>query len=311
MPDSTPGKQHSAGHHSAHVRRGLAGTLAASVLWGVFPLYLRPLGTVPPIQIMANRILWCFLFVFAWLAWRGELGDVRAALAKPSTRWRLAASATLISVNWLTYLWAVQHGHVLDASLGYFINPLLNVFLGVALLSERLNRGQWTAVALAGAGVLYMTVATGRLPWISLVLAGSFGAYALIRKLVRVEAVPGLGAETLLLVPFAALYLGWLEWRGIGALGHSGTATNLLLVGTGIATALPLALFAYGSRLIPLSMTGLVQYTGPTLQLLIGIFVFHELFTPARAVGFGCIWAGLAIYAADGLWRTRRNTAYA
>jgi chloramphenicol-sensitive protein RarD len=143
------------------------------------------------------------------------------------------------------------------------------------------------------------------------VLAASFGAYALIRKLVHVEAVPGLGAETLLLFPFAAVFLGWLEWQGTNALFHSGTATNLLLVGTGIATALPLALFAYGARLIPLSLTGLVQYTGPTLQLLIGIFVFHEPFTPARAIGFGCIWAGLAIYAADGLWRTRRNTAYA
>jgi chloramphenicol-sensitive protein RarD len=281
------------------------------VLWGVFPLYLRPLGAVPPVQIMANRIFWCFLLVFGWLAWRGELADMRAALAQPSTRWRLAATAVLISANWLTYLWAVQNGHVLDASLGYFINPLLNVFLGVVLLSERLNRAQWTAVALAAAGVLYVTAATGKLPWISLVLAASFGAYALIRKLVHVEAVPGLGAETLLLFPFAAVFLGWLEWQGTNALFHSGTATNLLLVGTGIATALPLALFAYGARLIPLSLTGLVQYTGPTLQLLIGIFVFHEPFTPARAIGFGCIWAGLAIYAADGLWRTRRNTAYA
>jgi chloramphenicol-sensitive protein RarD len=281
------------------------------VLWGVFPLYLRPLGAVPPVQIMANRIFWCFLLVFGWLAWRGELADMRAALAQPSTRWRLAATAVLISANWLTYLWAVQNGHVLDASLGYFINPLLNVFLGVVLLSERLNRAQWTAVALAAAGVLYVTAATGKLPWISLVLAASFGAYALIRKLVHVEAVPGLGAETLLLFPFAAVFLGWLEWQGTNALFHSGTGTNLLLVGTGIATALPLALFAYGARLIPLSLTGLVQYTGPTLQLLIGIFVFHEPFTPARAIGFGCIWAGLAIYAADGLWRTRRNTAYA
>src|SRR5262245_35234805 len=153
MPDSTPSTQLSAGTAAAHVRRGLAGTLSASVIWGLFPLYLMPLGSVSPIQIMANRILWCFLFVFAWLAWRGELGDVRTALAQPSTRWRLAASATLISTNWLTYLWAVQNGHVLDASLGYFINPLLNVFLGVVLLSERLNRAQWAAVALAAAGV--------------------------------------------------------------------------------------------------------------------------------------------------------------
>lgn len=292
-------------------RSGLAATLGASMIWGLFPMYLRPLAVVPPPEIMANRIVWSFLLVFAWLAWRGDLGEVRAALADRGVRWRLAASSSLISVNWLTYLWAVANGHVLDASLGYFINPLLSVFLGVVLLSERLNRAQWTAVALAAAGVVYVTIATGRLPWISLVLALSFGLYAFIRKMVRVEAVPGLGAETLLLVPFAIAFLVWTENHGGSALGHSSLPITALLVGTGVITAVPLALFAYGARLIPLSTVGLVQYIGPSLQFLVGVFVFHEAFTPARAIGFSCIWVALALYVADGLWRNRRVRAQA
>jgi len=194
---------------------------------------------------------------------------------------------------------------VIDSSLGYFINPLLNVFLGVMLLRERLNRPQGVAVALAAVGVAYMTISTGRLPWIALVLASSFGMYALIRKLVKVEAVPGLGIETLFLVPFALAFLVWSEWQGNGALGHASAGVNLLLLGTGIITAVPLALFAFGARLLPLSTVGLVQYLGPTLQLLIGVFAFHEPFTQAHAAGFGFIWTALAIYMFDGLRRNR------
>jgi chloramphenicol-sensitive protein RarD len=287
-------------------RRGFAAALGAFAIWGVFPLYLRPLAHVSPMQIMAHRIVWSFLLVFAWLAWRGDLAAVRTALRDRPVRMLLATSSVMISINWLTYLWAVANGHVIDASLGYFINPLLNVVLGVMLLRERLNRPQWIAVGLAGLGVAYMTLVTGRLPWIALVLAASFGLYGLIRKLVKVEAVPGLAIETLLLVPFATAFLLWAEWTGVGALGHDSTLTNLLLLGTGIATAVPLALFAVGSRLLPLSTLGVVQYVGPTIQFLVGVFVFHEPFTHARVVGFSCIWVALAIYMIDGL---RRNHA--
>lgn len=288
---------------------GLAAAIGAFVIWGVFPLYLKPMASVPALQIMAHRVVWCCLLVFAWLAVRGELGAVRAALADPASRLRLAGSATLISINWLIYVWAVNTGHTVEASLGYFINPLLNVVLGVLVLHERLNRAQWLAVGLAAIGVLYLTIATAHPPWIALALAVSFGTYGLIRKIVRVESVPGLATETLLLAPFAAAFLAWCELRGVGAMGHSGAAIDALLLGSGLVTALPLALFAFGARLIPYSTIGIVQYIGPTLQFLIGVFVFREAFTAERAVGFVTIWTALAIYAADGAYRARRRKA--
>jgi chloramphenicol-sensitive protein RarD len=212
----------------------------------------------------------------------------------------------LISVNWLTYVWAVNNGHVIDASLGYFINPLVSVALGVVVLSERLNRAQWTAVGLAAAGVLYLAIVTGRPPWISLVLAMSFGLYGLIRKVVAVDSLPALATETLLLTPLAAGYLLWLGTRGAGAFGQLGVPTDLLLLGSGIATAVPLAMFAYGARRIPLSTVGLTQYLAPSMQFLLGVFFFGEPFPRARAIGFILIWCALAIYAADGLQRSRR-----
>ena len=288
-------------------RTGLYAAVAAFVIWGLFPLYLKPLAEVPALQVMAHRVVWCCLLVFAWLAIRGELGAVRSALANPGTRVRLMASATLISVNWLIYVWAVANDHVVDASLGYFINPLLNVVLGVFVLHERLNRAQWIAVGLAGVGVVYLAVVTGRPPWIAISLALSFGFYGLLRKVVAVDSVPGLATETLLLSPFAIALLAWVEWNGSGAFGHASTFTNALLVGSGLVTALPLALFAFGARRIPFSTLGLLQYLGPTLQFLIGVLVFHEPFPAARAVGFVMIWSALALYAADGLWRNRRR----
>jgi len=287
-------------------RSGLAAAVGAFLIWGLFPLYLKPLSEVPALQILAHRIAWCCLLVFAWLAWRGELGAVRRALADPGTRLRLVASASLISVNWLVYVWAVTNGQVVEASLGYFINPLLNVVLGVVVLKERLNRAQWIAVTLAALGVAYLTAFAGRPPWIALVLAASFGTYGLIRKMASVESVPGLAAETLLLAPFAVGWLLWCEAQGSGAFGHASTGVNALLLGSGLATALPLALFAYGARLIRYSTIGLLQYVGPTLQFLIGVLVFGEPFPRARAVGFVLIWLGLVFYAADSLWRSRR-----
>ena len=262
-------------------RSGLAAAVSAFAIWGVFPLYLKPLSSVPALQIMSHRIVWCCLVVFAWLAWRGETGAVRSALANAGTRRRLVASSVFISVNWLIYVWAVTHDHVVDSSLGYFINPLFSVVLGVFVLGERLNRAQWAAVALAAAGVLYLAVVAGRPPWIALTLAFSFGMYGLIRKVVAVEAVPGLATETLLLSPFALAFLVWSHWQGTGALGHSSVTVEALLVASGLVTAMPLALFAYGARRIPLSTVGLVQYIGPTMQFLIGVLVFHEA-VPAR-----------------------------
>jgi chloramphenicol-sensitive protein RarD len=288
---------------------GLAAAIGAFTIWGVLPLYLKPLSALPALEIMSHRIVWCCLVVFVWLAVRGEAGDVRAALRDAQLRWRLGATAALISLNWLIYVWSVANGHVIDASLGYFINPLLNVVLGVLVLGERLNRAQKTAVALAAVGVLYLAVITGRPPWIALALATSFGLYGLIRKVTRVDAVAGLATETLLLAPRALAYRAWRDWQGAAALLHGPVHIDVLLIGSGLVTALPLALFAYGARRIPLSTVGLVQYIGPTLQFLLGVWVFHEGFDVQRGIGFVFIWTALAIYAGDGLWRNRRQVA--
>ena len=287
-------------------RSGLLAALSAFAIWGLLPLYLRPLAQVPAMQITAHRIVESCLLVFAWLAFKGQLGEVRAALTNANTRRRLIASTLMISINWLVYVWAVGNGHVVDASLGYFINPLVSVLMGVMLLSERLNRAQLIAVALATCGVMYLTYATGRVPWIALVLALTFGTYGLIRKVVAVDAVPGLAVETLLLLPLSLGWLIWCEIQGTGAFRHQGPLVDGLLLGSGVVTALPLTLFAFGARRIRLSTVGLVQYVGPTLQFLGGVFVFREPFSQSRLVGFVIIWAAIGIYIADNLWRNRR-----
>jgi chloramphenicol-sensitive protein RarD len=289
--------------------RGHAAAIGAFLIWGLLPLYLKPMSSVPALQIMSHRLLWCCLFVLLWLAARGQLGSVRAALADGPTRLRLFATAILISINWIVYVWGVNNGHVLDTSLGYFINPLVNVLLGVVILKERLNRPQWLAVGFAFAGVVWLTLQTGRLPWIALTLAVSFGLYGLIRKMVTVDAIAGLGAETLLIAPVAAAYLVWLQATGAGVFGSSSLLIEVMLVAGGLVTAIPLALFAFGARLIPYSTVGLIQYIGPSMQLLLGIFLYHEPFTTTRAVGFGLIWMALIVYGADGLLRARRRPA--
>jgi chloramphenicol-sensitive protein RarD len=282
--------------------KGFAAAAAAFAIWGVFPLYFHPLRQISPFQVIAHRVVWSCMFVLVWMAMRGELSSLRATLANRSLVWRLAVSATLITINWVVSVWAVTNGHVVESSLGYFINPLVNVLLGVALLSERLTRAQWTAVALAATGVAYLTIVAGRLPWIALTLAFSFGIYGLIRKIVKVESLPGLATETLVLLPFAAAYLLWCESAGTGALGHAGPAITALLIGSGPLTAIALFLFAYGARLLPYSTVGVLQYIAPTLQLACGVFAFHERFERTRAIGFALIWAALLIYAGEGLW---------
>jgi chloramphenicol-sensitive protein RarD len=267
----------------------------------VFPLYLRPLQHIPPLTIMAHRVVWCCLFASGWLWARGELGSVRAALARRSTRIRLAASAMLISTNWLVYVWAVATGHVVESSLGYFINPLVNVLLGVAVLGERLRPLQWIAVAIAAAGVAWLTIQSGRVPWIAFALALSFGGYGLLRKVVAVEAIPGLAAETTLATPFALAWLAWQAHVGAGWFGGGDAFRQGWLVASGVVTAVPLSLFAFGARRIPYSTVGIIQYIGPTLQLMAGLLVFREPFPAARAVGFAFIWIALAIYAGEGL----------
>jgi chloramphenicol-sensitive protein RarD len=289
--------------------RGLAAAATAFLIWGLLPLYLRALQGVPVLQITAHRLVWGCIFAFVCLRLRGEIGHVRDALRDPTTRWRLCASATLISVNWVTYVYGIAANRVVETSLGYFINPLVNVLLGVLILSERLNPAQWTAVAIAAAGVAWLTWTAGHPPWISLTLAFSFGLYGLVRKVIRVDALAGFATETLLLAPLGIAYILWCEFAGSGVVATGGIGLYTLLIVGGPVTAIPLVLFAFGARRIPYSTVGLLQYIGPTIQLVLAVFVFGEPFHGPRVAGFVLIWTALAIYAADGVWRSRKVVA--
>ena len=291
-------------------RSGFVAAVAAHAIWGFIPLYLQLLKAVPATQIMAHRLVWCCVLVMFWLFLRGALAPVWVALRDPATRWPLCASAVFISINWLTFTWAVTNGHVIESSLGYFINPLLNVALGVLFLGERLTPARKVAVLIAAIGVGYLTIMQGRFPYIALILAMSFGLYGLVRKTVPVAALSGLATETLLLAPLGLAYLIWCEVTGIG-LGSSGNygATLLLLVAGGLITAVPLSLFSFGARRIPYSTIGLIQYIGPSIQIVLGIFFFHETFSQAQAISYGLIWLALAIYAGDGLRRTHATAS--
>ncbi len=287
--------------------RGLLALLGAFTIWGLLPLYLRALASVPALQILTYRAVLCCVVVLGFLALRGELGQVRQALANGATRKRLALTALLISVNWLVFVWAVQSGRVIESSLGYFINPLVNVALGVLLLRERLSRLQRLAVGIAALGVAYLAWQARALPWIALVLAFSFGCYGLLRKTIPVEAMAGLGSETLLIAPFGLAYMIFTEVTGAGVLRDAPIDIVALLSLSGVLTAVPLWLFSYGARRVPYSTVGIMQYVGPSLQLALGVLVFRERFDPSRAVGFALIWAALALYAADGLLQRRAN----
>jgi chloramphenicol-sensitive protein RarD len=297
----------SAMHSKVRRARGFAAAATAFTIWGLFPVYLHPLREVAAIQVIAHRVTWSCLFIFTWLALRGELGRVSATLVKPALVARLTLTALLISCNWLVYVWSVTHGHIVESSLGYYINPLVNVLLGIFVLRERLNPLQWLAVSLAALAVAYLTVLAGRPPWIALALALTFSLYGLVRKVISVDALPGLATETLILLPLAAAYLAWCQADGSGALTGYGWRMTALLIGSGLVTAVPLVLFAYGARALPYSTVGVLQYIGPSLQLVCGVLFFHESFGPAVAAGFALLWVGLLIYAADGVWRARAS----
>jgi len=266
-------------------------------------VYLHPLSGVPAPQVIAHRVLWSCVFLISWLLLRGELGCLSLTLSRPALLARLALTATLISCNWLVYVWSVTHNHIVDTSLGYYINPLVNVVLGVFVLHERLNRAQWLAVSLAAIAVLYLALLAGRPPWIAGALGVSFSLYGLVRKVISVDALTGLTTETLLLMPLSVAYLLWCQWTGSGALTTQGPGIAALLIGSGVVTAVPLFLFAYGARALPYSTVGVLQYIAPSLQLVCGVVFFHESFGPAVAAGFALLWLALIIYAADGLWR--------
>jgi chloramphenicol-sensitive protein RarD len=285
---------------------GIVYASLAFVMWGLFPLYFRQIAAVPPLEVVLHRSTWSLLFVIALLAGLRRFGWLREVAAQPRRLGFFALSALLLAGNWLLYVVAVQSGQVVEASLGYFINPIVSVLLGVLVLHERLNKAQWGAVALAAVGVVWLALLHGRPPWIALALALSFGLYGLMRKTSSLGAVEGLALETLLLAPLVLPALAWWTLRGSGAMAQGDLALDAWLVIGGPLTALPLLLFAASARRLPLATVGLLQYLSPTLQLALGVWVFHEPFDRARLLGFGFIWAALALYSADG-WRRSRQ----
>jgi chloramphenicol-sensitive protein RarD len=282
-------------------RPGVAFGLAAYGLWGLFPLYFPLLEPAGGLEIVAHRVLWSLLFVALLLTVIRGWGQVRAVVADRRALLILTGASLFITGNWLVFVYGVNSGQVVETSLGYFINPLVSVLLGVVVLSERLRPLQWTAVGIAAVAVGVLTVDYGRPPWIALMLAATFGMYALMKKLVRVPAAPGLLIETALLALPALGLLAVLHVRGDAAFGSAGAGHVLLLVGSGVATAVPLLLFAAATRRVPLSTVGLLQYLTPLMQLSIGVFVYGEPMPPARLVGFAIVWVALAVFTVDTL----------
>jgi len=288
-------------------RRGLLFGFAAYGLWGLFPLYWPLLEPAAPAEILAHRIVWSLLFV-GLLVWvRGRYSTVRSALLDRRTRRLLVVASLVIGCNWFLFIWAVNNHHVVETSLGYFINPLVSVAMGVVAFGERLRRLQWVAIGIAASGVLWLTFDYGRPPWISIALALSFGTYGLAKKKANVGAVQSLAVETMVLAPLALGYLVTLQATGDADFGHHGAGHAAMLIGTGVVTALPLLCFGAAATRIPLSMIGMLQYLTPTLQFFIGVAVYDEPMTPARWVGFVIVWAALAVFTAESLHNRRRE----
>jgi chloramphenicol-sensitive protein RarD len=288
--------------------RGLGAAIAAYATWGFFPLYFKALGGLPALEVLAHRVAWSALILAGAVVLSRRAGEVLRALRTPSRLGVLAATTCLIAFNWGVYVWAVNSGRIVEASLGYFVNPLVNVLLGAFFLGESLSRPSRWAVAVAGAGVLVLAVRVGTVPWLPLSLAISFGLYGLLRKRAAVEAVTGLFVETLLLSPFAVGWLALLAARGEGAFGGAPGITGLL-VAAGPITALPLVGFGIAVRRLRLSTVGFIQYVTPSTQLLLAVWLYREPFTPSHAIAFGLIWCSLGIYTAEAVWRQRRPAA--
>lgn len=292
-------------------RKGILFGIGAYLSWGFFPLYFKAIQNVPALQIMFHRVVWSFVFLAVVIAFRKEW---RELIGKATSRRVLiiyALAGALLAINWLVYIYGVNSGQVVETSLGYYINPLVSVALGVVVLRERLRPAQWAPIGLAAAGVLYLTLSYGTLPWIALALAFSFGLYGLAKKLSPFGSLHGLMLETAILLLPALGFLLYAEGQGTGAFGHAGWETSLLLALSGILTMLPLLMFASAARSIPLWMVGLLQYIAPTGQFLIGVLVYHEPFNTTRIIGFSVIWAALLIFTIEGFIARRRAAARA
>jgi len=278
----------------------------AYFLWGLFPLYWPLLKPASSIEALAHRFVWSLLFVLILLLATRRWAHFRAIWTDRRRVGFLAVASVVIAVNWGVFIWGVNHQHVIEVSLGYFINPLVTVLLGVFVLGESLRPWQWLAVGIGGVAVVILAFDYGGLPWIALVLAGSFATYGFLKKQARLGAVESLGAETLILAPVALAYLLWLQVVGHGTFGHAGLDNVLLLASTGVVTVIPLLLFGGSATRVSLTTLGILQYLGPALQFVFGLVIFHEPMTGAAWIGFLLVWTALAIFTVDGLRHHRR-----
>jgi chloramphenicol-sensitive protein RarD len=288
------------------MNKGILNGIGAYALWGLFPIYWKYLHQVPALQIIGHRIGWSFLLLIAVILLTRQWQSFRSAALAPKTIVIYSIAAVLLSLNWLVYVWGVNAGYIVESSLGYFINPLFSMLLGVVFLGERLRPAQWIPVALAAAGVIYLTVTYGRPPWIALSLAFTFGLYGLVKKIAPLGSLYGLTLETALVFPIALIYLAFVEFTGTGGFLHQGALTDILLIGTGIITSVPLLMFASAARQIPLTMIGVLQYIAPTLQFLIGVFLYQETFDRERFIGFSLVWLALIIFWLENYFANRR-----
>ncbi|HEX5598485.1 MAG TPA: EamA family transporter RarD [Micromonosporaceae bacterium] len=290
------------------LRRGYVYGLSAYLLWGFFPLYFKLLQPAGPVEILAHRVVWSVVFVALLLSAMRHWTFLRSLLRQPRALGGATLAAALIGANWFTYIYGVNADRVVETALGYFINPLVVVLLGVGVLGERLRTGQWIALGVGGVAVVVLTVAYGRLPYISLALALSFGGYSLVKKRLGLPAAEGLFVESAVLAPAALGYLGWLIWRNESAFGHVSATHTVLMLLAGAATAIPLLLFAGAANRTPLTGLGILQYITPVMQLGIGVLVFHEPMPPARLAGFALVWLALIIFTLDAIQHVRRSS---
>ncbi len=288
-------------------RIGFLNGLGAFVLWGFLPIYWKLIADVPAVETLAHRIVWSLVFLFVVLAVTRNWDWVSETLRDRRKMTYTLIASVLLSFNWGLFIWSINIGEILSASLGYYINPLLSVLIGVLFFREKLRPGQWLAIAVAACGVIWLTWSFGQLPWIGLLLALSFGLYGALKKMAVLGSIEGLTVETAGVFLPALAYLLYLAWQGTGSFGTAGPFTTVTLIGTGMATAIPLLFFASAAQSIPLSMVGMMQYIAPTLQLFLGVFVYNEPFPTERLVGFAFIWIALIVFSAEGLWHNRQS----
>ncbi|MEG6521843.1 EamA family transporter RarD [Desulfotomaculum sp. 1211_IL3151] len=279
---------------------GILVTGGSYLIWGILPIYWKMVQSVPSHEILAHRFFWSFVFVLALLLvigkFRSFICEFRQIASQPKKLFAMFLASALISVNWFTYIWAVNHNHIIETSLGYYLNPLISVLLGIIVLKEKLSFWQMFSFLLATLGVLNMALHSGAMPWIVIILATSFALYGLSKKMVNVSAITGIAIETLFMTPFALGYLLYVHKNGAGAFGLDVPYLSLLLMGAGVVTAVPLILFASGAKRLPLSLVGFLQYIAPTLALMIGVFIYHEPFNHTHLLSFSIIWFALVIF---------------